>query len=72
MGSVGLSCCLGRPGSRLGGAAWVDQRLTGRAARQSFLQGGMCCAAGCSAPLVSTSPERPGTAAAAPNPVPGL
>lgn len=65
MGSVGLSCCLGRPGSRLGGAAWVDQRPTGRAARRSFLLGGMCCAAGCSA-----SPERPGTAAA-PNPVPG-
>lgn len=66
-----MSCCLEKTGSRLAGAAWADQKPTGRAARLSFLLGGMRCAAGGSAPRVSRSPERLGTAvAAAPNPFP--
>ena len=71
MGWVGSSCCLESSGSRLAGAAWVDQRPTGRAVILSFLLGGTCCVAGHSAPRASKSPGRPGTAAAAPNPVPG-
>ena len=72
MGWVGSSCCLESSGSRLAGAAWVDQRPTGRVVILSFLLGGMCYVAGHSAPRASRSLGRPGTAAAAaPNPVPG-